>query len=471
MAQKEWEDRLDMNEKEIKELKGMMLSILKSMENLSEKVKESSRAKLREESCASNGFGPKGKVKIGETDMTLGFAKGSSDKSKYKKLKIPVFSGENPESWTYQAEHNFDINELADEEKVKVAIVSFGEDTVNWFRWSNNRKKVMSWEDLKRRMFKHFKAPEEGSLEARHIRIKQDGLYADYLKKFLEYSAPLPEMAESVLIDAFIIGLETNLQAEVKGRHPVTLEACMREAQMVSDRDLAIKLALNDWRSRGPAAAEAQAQKGNQVTLNLEKKKGKRPDFAMKQISIPIKGNFAKGEPLVKRLSNSEYRARLDKELCFRCNNKYSPGHRCKVVRSVRGRKVIILSESGATHNFIHQGIVEELALPLEGKTKFGVTIGNGTTLKGKGICKKVEVKLSELTTVADFLVIELGRIDLVLGMQWLSTTRFMGIHWPSMTMVFMAWTTQVVLKGDPSLTKAECSLKTISKTWAEEDQ
>ncbi|KAA0041347.1 retrotransposon protein [Cucumis melo var. makuwa] len=134
MAQKEWEDRLDMNEKEIKELKGMMLSILKSMENLSEKVKESSRAKLREEPCASNGFGLKGKGKIGETDMTLGFAKGSSYKSKYKKLKIPVFSGENPESWTYQAEHNFDINELADEEKVKVAIVSFGEDTVNWFR-------------------------------------------------------------------------------------------------------------------------------------------------------------------------------------------------------------------------------------------------------------------------------------------------------------------------------------------------
>ncbi|KAA0041348.1 retrotransposon protein [Cucumis melo var. makuwa] len=301
----------------------------------------------------------------------------------------------------------------------------------------------MSWEDLKRRMFKHFKAPEEGSLGARHIRIKQDGLYADYLKKFLEYSAPLPEMAESVLIDAFITGLETNLQAEVKGRHPVTLEACMREAQMVSDRDLAIKLALNDWRSRGPAVAEAQAQKGN----------------------------FAKGEPLVKRLSDSEYRARLDKELYFRCNNKYSPRHQCKVARSVRGRKVIILIDSGATHNFIHQGIVEELALPLEGKTKFGVTIGNGTTLKGKGICKKVEVKLSELTTVADFLVIELGRIDLVLGMQWLSTTRFTRIHWPSMTMVFMAWTTQVVLKGDPSLTKAECSLKTISKTWIEEDQ
>ncbi|TYJ98046.1 peroxidase 64 [Cucumis melo var. makuwa] len=55
--------------------------------------------------------------------------------------------------------------------------------------------------------------------------------------------------------------------------------------------------------------------------------------------------------------------------------------------------------------------------------------------------------------------------------MQWLSTTGFMEIHWPSMTMVFMVGSSQVILKGDPSLAKAECSLKTISKTWEEEDQ
>ncbi|KAA0032689.1 peroxidase 64 [Cucumis melo var. makuwa] len=141
-----------------------------------------------------------------------------------------------------------------------------------------------------------------------------------------------------------------------------------------------------------------------------------------------------------------------------------------KLRGTVSGREVIILIDSWATHNFIHQGIVEELALSLEGKTEFGVTIGDGAALEGKGICKKVEVKLPELTIVADFLVIDLGRIDLVLGMQWLSTTGFMGIHWPSMTMVFMAGTTRVMLKGDPSLTKVECSLKTISKTWEEED-
>lgn len=46
-----------------------------------------------------------------------------------------------------------------------------------------------------------------------------------------------------------------------------------------------------------------------------------------------------------------------------------------------------------------------------------------------------------------------------------------MGVHGTSMTMTFMAENSQVILKGDPSLAKTECSLKTINKTWEVEDQ
>lgn len=37
--------------------------------------------------------------------------------------------------------------------------------------------------------------------------------------------------------------------------------------------------------------------------------------------------------------------------------------------------------------------------------------------------------------------------------------------------MTFMVGEKQITLKGDPLLIKAECSLKTIQKTWEEEDQ
>lgn len=188
----------------------------------------------------------------------------------------------------------------------------------------------------------------------------------------------------------------------------------------------------------------------------------------------------------MKRLSDNEFGDRLDKGLCFRCNDKYSPEHRCKVkenwelmlfimneeegggidtehtedptrlnvievlenakitLRSILGfsakgtmklkgtvkdKEVLVLIDSSATHNFIHQRIVNELELPISGKMKFGVVIGNGTELRGQGVCRSIEVKLTDLVVMADFLAIELGQMDVILGMQWLCTTGFMEVH------------------------------------------
>lgn len=64
-------------------------------------------------------------------------------------------------------------------------------------------------------MFEFFRDSGQKSLGARLIRIEQDGSYNDYLKKFVNYSAPLPQMPESVLMDAFVTRLEPALQAEV----------------------------------------------------------------------------------------------------------------------------------------------------------------------------------------------------------------------------------------------------------------
>ncbi|KAA0056274.1 transposon Tf2-1 polyprotein isoform X1 [Cucumis melo var. makuwa] len=83
----------------------------------------------------------------------------------------------------------------------------------------------------------------------------------------------------------------------------------------------------------------------------------------------------------------------------------------------------------------------------------------------------QVELKLEGWVVVVDFLAVELGKVDVVLGMQWLDTTGTMKVHWPSLTMVFRVGEKKVKLKGDPSLLKAECSLKTLEKMWESEDQ
>lgn len=106
--------------------------------------------KKNDESIISTGLQLKTKGKLAnEAESTQGTGTGGLDKSKYKRLEMPIFVDENPESWVYRAEHYFYIHELNEMEKVKVAVVSFAPDEVDWFQWSNNRKLIETWEELK----------------------------------------------------------------------------------------------------------------------------------------------------------------------------------------------------------------------------------------------------------------------------------------------------------------------------------
>ena len=77
-----------------------------------------------------------------------------------------------------------------------------------------------------------------------------------------------------------------------------------------------------------------------------------------------------------------------------------------------------------------------------------------------EGLCKRVELKLNEMIIVADFLVVELGSVSVVL--RWLDTIGTIKVHWPSFTMTFWVGEKQI---------EAKCSLKALEKTWGEEDQ
>ena len=62
------------------------------------------------------------------------------------------------------------------------------------------------------------------------------------------------------------------------------------------------------------------------------------------------------------------------------------------------------------------------------------MTIGDGTAnvIEAQETCQRIELELPELTIGMEFLAINLGRLDVVLGIPWLCSTGFMGVHWSS---------------------------------------
>ena len=75
-----------------------------------------------------------------------------------------------------------------------------------------------------------------------------------------------------------------------------------------------------------------------------------------------------------------------------------------KVRGKLLGEEIVVLIDCGATPNFISEKLVTDLKLHTKDTSHYGVILGLGTTIKGKGICENVEIMLNEWRVVAEFL-------------------------------------------------------------------
>lgn len=100
-----------------------------------------------------------------------------------------------------------------------------------------------------------------------------------------------------------------------------------------------------------------------------------------------------------------------------------------KFIRAIRERQVLILLDSRATHNFISDRLVTEMQIFVQPVT-FTVVLGDSRKVKRVGKCKRVELIVQRVKIIQDFLPFRLGRVDVILGIEWLSLLRKVKTNW-----------------------------------------
>ena len=90
-----------------------------------------------------------------------------------------------------------------------------------------------------------------------------------------------------------------------------------------------------------------------------------------------------------------------------------------KLRGEIGSQQVMVLIDSGATHNFISLELVRKLILLVEETGAYGVLLGSWS-VQGAGICEQVLAQLQEIEIMEDFLPFDLTRSYIILGIQWL---------------------------------------------------
>ncbi|KZV13849.1 hypothetical protein F511_44950 [Dorcoceras hygrometricum] len=134
----------------------------------------------------------------------------------------------------------------------------------------------------------------------------------------------------------------------------------------------------------------------------------------------------------------------------------------------LRGRimrqEVVIMVDSGASHNFVSRPLVEKLGLTIDETVRFGVCLGDGGKVRCQGVCRNLNVELGMYTVEITGHLFELGGVDVILGVDWLRTLGEVMLDWNKMRMKFKEGEQVIELKGDPTLQRAVLSLKSLCK-------
>lgn len=137
-----------------------------------------------------------------------------------------------------------------------------------------------------------------------------------------------------------------------------------------------------------------------------------------------------------------------------------------KMRGTISDQEIVVLIDCGATHNFISWRIVDDLQLPITKTTQYGLILGSGKVVRGKGVCKAIALNVAKMTIIENFLPLEPGSIDVILGMQWLYILEVTEVDWRALTIRMAMGNSHVTFKRDPTLTKSKVSLKRMVRGW-----
>jgi hypothetical protein len=115
----------------------------------------------------------------------------------------------------------------------------------------------------------------------------------------------------------------------------------------------------------------------------------------------------------------------------------FSAPQTLKLIGYNKNQKVIILVDSGNTHNFIHRHISQEVNFYIHPVNNFQIMIANVGSMKCGGRCENVCLQIGQYHLKSHMFVIDMGGCDIVLGVEWLCTLSSITIDFHKLTMQF----------------------------------
>ncbi|XP_074266111.1 uncharacterized protein LOC141588577 [Silene latifolia] len=411
----------------------------------------------------------------------------------------------------------FELCKIPNNQKADLASLYVVGKAESWVHSYMTVRANIDWNYFAMDLCVRFKEAIDSNVVEEFNKLSQVGSLEDYLDTFehlkglmLQRKRRLPDQ---YFLDSFVGGLKPAIKPFVKAFKPGSLTEAVEYARLQEETISATK------NINKPLLKKPPQMRPNYTFFQSQYRPSSSTFQRYDNKTIPPTQNFQRNNNnVVPFRSNTRTRPPLPvdveerrrKNLCFYCDELFTPGHKYKgqmykiqivpidseddgnawcddnlmetedsephevleesleeqplislnaisgnnsfqtmrVTGKVRSHSVHILVDSGSTHNFLDEAVARKLGCRLVNTCPLEVSVANGDTIVTTKMCKKFNWQLHGVEFLADVMIVPLGGCEMVLGVQWLASLGPVSWDFDKLRMEFVYKGKRVVLRG-----------------------
>ncbi|XP_050908813.1 uncharacterized protein LOC127122537 [Lathyrus oleraceus] len=231
------------------------------------------------------------------TDLTI----------KPPKLRLLPFDGTNPLDWVFQANQFFAHYAIPHHQRLAHVAGYMTGDALGWYQWMFNNHLLSTWEAFTRALEVRFGPSAYDNHQQALFKLKQTASVADYQRDFERLCNRVTGLSPLAITDCFVSGLKFHIQNELAVHQPTSISQAIGLAKLIESK--------------------TSVTRPFQATTS---KYPKPPLLPTPPHQLPQRNTLPQTPFPIKRLNPTEMQQRRTQGLCFNCDERFHPGHRCK---------------------------------------------------------------------------------------------------------------------------------------------
>ncbi|XP_024022722.1 uncharacterized protein LOC112091991 [Morus notabilis] len=273
---------------------------------------------------------------------------------------------------------------------------------LSWFQWLDSHDPFTDWRDLKAAIIHWFSCAKDGDPMEWLMALRHDSSVTEFRDQFEALAASIMGLHNLPFLGLVPQGID--------GSHRITSIA---EAVITLGKDLSVN----------ERAYPLLGFSGNSLQFNQGKEQGPSQKARAEEEDEGDEELVVDEEPTTEEIEGVA-------GLSLNSLMGITSSNTMKLMGTLGDREVVVLVDSGASHNFLSQKVMREMQIPLTATGDYGIQVGNSACFRQHGMCKGVDLRIQGYRVTEDFVPFELGCTEVVLGVSWLRMLGEVSVNW-----------------------------------------